>query len=59
MLTLLLVILALLGGFVLGSWCVIATIEKHCPTTWRLLGLELENNKRKRADAAREKEAQP
>ena len=55
--TLLLVILALLVGFLLVGWCVICTIEKRCPTTWRILGLELENNKQKRADAAREKEA--
>lgn len=57
MLTLLLVILALLAGFVLGFWCVICTIEKHYPTAWRILGLEMANNKKKRADAARDKEA--
>lgn len=48
--TLLLVILALLGGFALGSWCVVCFIEKCCPTTWRILGLELENNKKKREE---------
>ena len=57
--TLLLIILALLGDFLLGCWCTMCGIEKHCPTTWRILGLELENNKKKRADAARDKEAQP
>lgn len=57
--TLLLVILAMLCSFLLGCWCIVCAIEKHCPTTWRILGLELENNKQKRADAARDKEARP
>lgn len=55
--TLLLGILPMLCGFLLGCWCIVCAIEKYCPTTWRILGLELENNKQKRADAAREKEA--
>lgn len=53
--TLLLGILAMLCGFLLGCWCIICAIEKYCPTTWRILGLELENNKKKREEA-RQKE---
>ena len=55
--TLLLVILALLGGFAFGIWCTVCTIEKHYKTAWKNLVLEIKLNKRKRADAAREKEA--
>lgn len=55
--TLLLVILALLGGFAFGIWCTVCTIEKHYHGAWVALVLEIKLNKRKRADAAREKEA--
>ena len=54
--TLLLVIFLLLG-FMCGIFCTTLGIEKHHPTAWRILVLEIEANKRKRADAARDKEA--
>lgn len=57
MLTLLLVILALLIGFQLGIRCAVCTIEKRYKGAWKHLVLEIELNKRKRAGAARDKEA--
>lgn len=57
--TLLLVILALLGGFVFGIYCTVLGVEKHYKTAWKILLLEIKANKQKRADAAREKEARP
>ena len=56
LLVILLVILALLGGFAFGIWSTACTIEKHYKTAWKHLVLEVKLNKRKRADAAREKE---
>lgn len=53
--TLLLVILALLGGFVFGICCTALAIEKYYPTAWKILLLEIKANKRKRAEAARQK----
>lgn len=53
----LLIFLALWAGFMIGVRCTIHTIKTRYPTTWALLGLEMKNNKRKRADAARDKEA--
>lgn len=55
--TLLLVILALLVGLHLGIWCAVCTIEKRYKVAWKHLILEIKLNKRRRADAAREKEA--
>lgn len=55
----LLVILALLGGFVFGMFCAFCCIKVNYPTAWKILLLEVKTNKRKRADAAREKEARP
>lgn len=55
--TLLLVIIALLVGFAFGIWSTVCTIEKHYKTAWYHLILEIKDNKQKRADAAREKEA--
>jgi len=55
----LLVILALLGGFAFGIWSTVCTIEKHYHGAWVALVLEVKLNKQKRADAARDKEAQP
>ena len=57
--TLLLVILALLVGFFLGVWCIICAIEEHHKAAWVALKWEIAANKRKRADAARDKEARP
>jgi len=57
--TLLLVILALLGGFAFGICCTTLAIEKYYPTAWKILLLEIKANKQKRADAACDKEAQP
>ncbi len=57
MLTLLLVILALLGGLALGICCTACAIEEYYPTAWKILLLEIKANKQKRADAARNKEA--
>ncbi len=53
----LLIFLALCCGWLLGVCCTIYTIKNRYPTTWVLLGLEMKNNKQKRADAARDKEA--
>lgn len=53
----LLIFLALWSGFSLGIRCTIHTIETRYPTTWEIMGLEIEANKWKRADAARDKEA--
>lgn len=53
----LLIFFALCSGFILGIRCTIHAIETRYPTTWKLLALEMENNKYKRADAARDKEA--
>lgn len=55
--TLLLVILALLGGFAFGICCTTLAIEKYYPTAWKILLLEIKANKQKRADAACDKEA--
>jgi len=55
--TLLLVILALMCSFVFGVICTACSIEKHYPTAWKILSLEIKANKQKRADAARDKEA--
>jgi len=55
--TLLLVFLALLVGFVFGICCTALGIEKYYPTAWKILSLEIKANKQKRADAARDKEA--
>ena len=57
MLTLLLVILALLGGFALGFWCALCAVKKEYPMAWKLLILEMQAKQQKRADAARDKEA--
>lgn len=57
--TLLLVILALLGGFVFGIYCAALGIKKHYKAAWLGLMWEIKANKLKRADAAREKEARP
>lgn len=54
--TLLLVILALLGGFVFGVWSTVCAIEKHYKVAWKHLVLEIKLKEQKRADAAREKE---
>ena len=51
--TLLLVILALLGGFVFGMFCAFCCIKVNYPTAWRILLLEIKARKQKRADAAR------
>lgn len=53
----LLIFLALCGGWLLGVRCTIYTIKTRYPTTWALMALEMKNNERKRADAARDKEA--
>lgn len=55
--TLLLVILSMLGGFALGFWCTVCTIKKHYKAAWVALKWEINANRQKRADAAREKEA--
>ena len=52
--TLLLVILALLGGFWFGVKSTINTIQTRYPKTWLALAVEMAD--KKRADAAREKE---
>ena len=57
MLTLLLVILALLVGYMFGIYCMVLGIKKHYKAAWVALMWEIKANKRKRADAAREKEA--
>lgn len=57
--TTLLVLLAMGAGFGVGICCVMLGIEKRYPTAWKILVLEIKANKQKRADAAREKEAQP
>ncbi len=54
--TLLLVIFLLLG-FMAGIICTTLAIEKHYPTAWKILSLEIKANKQKRADAAHDKEA--
>ncbi len=48
----LLVIFALLGGFVFGMFCAFCCIKVNYPTAWKILLLEVKANKRKRADAA-------
>ena len=45
------------GGFVLGLQCAVYTIEARFPVTWKVLCIEAQANKQKRADAARNKEA--
>lgn len=55
--TLLLVILALLGGFALGFWCALCAVKKEYQMAWKLLILEMQAKQQKRADAARDKEA--
>ena len=56
---LLLVIIAMMCSFVLGVICTACSIEKRYPKAWEILSLEIKANKKKRADAAREKEARP
>lgn len=53
---LLLVIIAMMCSFVLGVICTACSIEKHYPTAWKILSLEIKAKKQKRADAARDKE---
>ena len=55
--TVLLVILALLGGFALGFWCALCAVKIEYPMAWKLLILEMQTKQQRRADAAREKEA--
>lgn len=53
----LLIFLALWAGFHLGIMSTIDTIQKRYPKSW--LALADEMAEKKRAEAAREKEAQP
>lgn len=55
----LLLVIFLLIGFMAGIVCTTLGIEKHYPTAWKILSMEIKANKQKRADAARDKEAQP
>lgn len=55
--TLLLAILALLGGFALGFWCALCAVKIEYPMAWNLLVLEMRAKQQRRADAARDKEA--
>lgn len=59
----LLISAALIGGFVAGALLAIhetlRTIERYYPMAWKVLLLERANDKKKRADAARDKEARP
>lgn len=54
--TMLLLILALLGGYAFGIWSTFYTIKKYYRGTWLALVLETKLNKQKRADVARQKE---
>lgn len=54
--TLLLVILALLGGFHLGILCTIHTIKTRYPLTWAIMAEEMQYVKKERAKAARKED---